>query len=258
MTFRYKQTQIHYSSSGAGEPLILLHGFLENKSMWELWIQKLSSTYSVFAIDLPGHGDTEPWGYIHKMEDYASMLLAFAKFQKLESFRLIGHSMGGYVALALAEMAPHRIKKLIMLNSSSLSDSEAKKIDRNRAISMVQKYPNAFVSMAVKHLFLPTLQEELSSEIETVILEAKRCPQQGIINTLKGMRDRKDRSAFLEPIASKCFLVLGQEDKIIPFEKTKQTAEEACVRVKVLSGGHMLHLEQPETVLKASMMFLKN
>ncbi|WP_019037369.1 alpha/beta fold hydrolase [Psychroflexus tropicus] len=265
MTFTYKQTKVHFTSSGEGEPIILLHGFLENSSMWKDLQQQLSETHSVFALDLPGHGNTEAIGYIHTMEEYAALVLAFADHQKMDNFSVIGHSMGGYVALALAEPNPHaclggsgseRIKKLILLNSSPLADSESKKKERNRAITMIQKHPEAFVRMAVKHLFLPEDQKRLSAEINLAISEAEQCSQQGIINTLKGMRDRKDRTEVLRQMLERSLIVLGEEDKVVNFEKTKAIAEKEGVPLKILPGGHMSHMEFPDMLLKTVQEFL--
>lgn len=259
MTFTYKQSKIHYTSFGRGEPIILLHGFLENSTMWKTLGEELSKTHSVYALDLPGHGKTEAIGYIHTMEDYASLVLAFADFFKLKSFSLIGHSMGGYVALALAEACSKhskKISKLVLLNSGPLPDSETKQKERNRAISVIQKYPEAFVSMAVKHLFLPKDQKRLSTEINTAIIAAKECSQQGIINTLKGMRDRKDRTEVLKHYSDKSLIILGKEDKVINFEMTKTFAKQANMQLKVLPGGHMSYIEHPDLLLKTIQEFL--
>lgn len=256
MTFTYKQTKIHYTSSGEGEPIILLHGFLENTSMWKSLQVELSKTHRIYALDLPGHGKTEAIGYIHTMEDYAALVLAFADLKKLKTFSLIGHSMGGYVALAIAELHSEKIKKLILLNSTSLADSETKQKERNRAITMIQRYPDAFISMAVKHLFLPNDQKRLSSEIDTAVEEAKKCSQQGIINTLKGMRDRKDRTEVLVNLSDRSLLILGQEDSVINFEKTKNIAEQANIQLEILPGGHMSYIEQPDLLLEKIEEFL--
>jgi pimeloyl-ACP methyl ester carboxylesterase len=258
MTFTYKQTKVQFTSKGDGEPIILLHGFLENSSMWNTLQEELSKTHKVFVLDLPGHDNTEAMGYIHTMEAFANLVLAFADFQKLKTFSLLGHSMGGYVALAIAELASEKIEKLILLNSSSLADSEAKKKERNRAIKMIQKYPEAFISMAVKHLFLPEDQKRLSAEIDTAIIEAKKCSQQGIINTLKGMRDRKDRTEVLHRTSEKSLILLGQEDKVIDFENTKALAEKVEVQVEILPGGHMSYIEHPELVRKLVCEFLSS
>ena len=224
--------------------------------MWKSLQMEFSKTHSVYALDLPGHGHTKAVGYIHTMEDYAALVLAFAEDRKLKSFSLISHSMGGYVALALAELHPEKIKKLILLNSSPLADSEVKQKERDRAIIMIQDHPEVFVRMAVKHLFLPEDQKRLSSEIDTAIREAKTCSQQGIINTLKGMRDRKDRTEVLNNLSTNSFIILGEDDKVINFEKTKHLAKEAGVELEILPGGHMLYIEHPDLLLRTVQEFL--
>jgi len=270
MTFTYKQTSIHYSSIGVGEPLILIHGFLENKNMWTTLQSGLSKNYRVLAIDLPGHGETEAIGYIHTMEDYAEILLALIQFENLQQVSLIGHSMGGYVALALAESLLERsvlsaqetqascekIDKILLLNSTPLADSDIRKQERNRAIGMIQKYPQAFVTMAVKHLFLTQDQDRFASEIDTAILEAKHCSQKGIINTLKGLRDRKERIEVLKKMHDKSLIILGALDGIIDFDRTKAIAQATRTRLEVLPGGHMSYIEHPEVLLSTLKEFL--
>ena len=270
MNFTYKQTPIHYSSTGAGEPLILIHGFLENKNMWATLQGELSKNYRVLAVDLPGHGETEAIGYIHTMEDYAEILLALIQFENLQKVSLIGHSMGGYVALALAELClgqaslqtqdtqagSEQINKILLLNSTPLADSEIRKQERNRAIAMIQKYPQAFVTMAIKHLFLPQDQDRFSSEINTAILEARYCSQKGIINTLKGLRDRKERVDVLKKVNAKSLIVLGALDGVIEVDATKAVANATRTKVEVLPGGHMSYIEHPDVLLNTLKKFL--
>jgi pimeloyl-ACP methyl ester carboxylesterase len=260
MTFTYKQTSIHYSSIGVGEPLILIHGFLENKNMWTTLQSGLSKNYRVLAIDLPGHGETEAIGYIHTMEDYAEILLALIQFENLQQVSLIGHSMGGYVALALADSSFGRvsgkINKLLLLNSTPLADSDIRKQERNRAIAMIQTYPQAFVAMAVKHLFLPQDQDRFSSEIDIAILEAKHCSQKGIINTLKGLRDRKERIEVLKRMHDKSLIILGALDGVIDVDATRAVAQATHTRFEVLPGGHMSYIEHPEVLLSTLKEFL--
>jgi pimeloyl-ACP methyl ester carboxylesterase len=270
MNFTYKQTPIYYSCIGAGEPLILIHGFLENKNMWATLQGELSKNYRVLAIDLPGHGETEAIGHIHTMEDYAELLLALIQFENIQKVSLIGHSMGGYVALALAELCLQRanlgnqstqasseeINKILLLNSTPLADSKIRKQERNRAIGMIQKYPQAFVTMAVKHLFLPQDQDRFSSEIDTAILEAKSCSQKGIINTLKGLRDRKERIDVLKKMNSRCLIILGALDKLIDIDTTKAVAQATRTKVEILPGGHMSYIEHPNKLLHTFEKFL--
>lgn len=256
MTFSYKQSKIHYSAEGEGENLILVHGFLENKNMWKNLILEFSKTHRVFTIDLPGHGDTNAIGYIHTMKMYAEIIQNLMAVENINKASMIGHSMGGYAALAFAELFPEKLKKLILLNSTSAPDTEMRQQDRNRAIKMIQKFPEAFVNMAVKNLFLPKNQKRFETEINLAISEAKKCSQQGIINTLKGLRDRKDRSSVLKEINEKTLIILGEDDQVIDIEKTNEIAESNQIEVKILFGGHMSHIEHPDVLKSLCLDFL--
>jgi len=102
-TFQYKNISISYAVSGKGSAVVLLHGFLENKTMWHKIKKVLSKKYKVVSIDLLGHGKTESLGYVHTMEDQAEMIKAVLNHLKLRKYVLIGHSMGGYISLAFAK-----------------------------------------------------------------------------------------------------------------------------------------------------------
>src|SRR6218665_1340441 len=93
----FKNTKISYSDIGKGTAVVLLHGFLENQTMWQDFVPELSKKYRVITIDLLGHGETECLGYVHNMEDNAGMVQAVLSELRLRKSIFIGHSMGGYV-----------------------------------------------------------------------------------------------------------------------------------------------------------------
>ena len=113
----YKNIEISYTSHGKGSVVVLLHGFLENKSMWNTIIPILLKKNRVITIDLLGHGNSGNLGYLHTMENQAQMVKAVLNHLKLRRFIIIGHSLGGYIALALAELYPENIKKLCLMNA---------------------------------------------------------------------------------------------------------------------------------------------
>ena len=131
-SFNYKNTNITYNDSGKGNAVFLLHGFLENATMWNDLITHLEKRYRVIAVNLLGHGTSECYGYVHTMEDQADMLFALVTELRLRKISLIGHSMGGYVALAFAELYPDNIRSMILLNSSAQPDTAERKINRDR------------------------------------------------------------------------------------------------------------------------------
>ncbi|MDX5427885.1 MAG: alpha/beta fold hydrolase, partial [Bacteroidota bacterium] len=93
----FKGIDIHFSEKGAGRALVLLHGFLENRTMWDSLTGTLSKRFRVVAIDLPGHGQTPCLGYVHTMEEMADAVKAVLDHLGLRRYVMVGHSMGGYV-----------------------------------------------------------------------------------------------------------------------------------------------------------------
>ena len=106
---QYKNITIDYTATGKGTAVVLLHGFLENQTMWQYLAPVLATKYRVITIDLLGHGNTDCLGYVHTMEDQADMVHHVLHELKIRKSVLIGHSMGGYVALAFAELYPDNV-----------------------------------------------------------------------------------------------------------------------------------------------------
>ena len=150
-TIQYKNTKISFSETGKGTAVVLLHGFLENQTMWNDYIPEFSKKYRVITIDLLGHGQTECMGYVHTMEDMADAVHAvLARNSESAKPFFVGHSMGGYVALAFAELYPDNVKGLVLLNSTSRADSDERKANRDRAITAVkQRLFETFIRMSI-------------------------------------------------------------------------------------------------------------
>lgn len=132
-TLLHKNTTVSFTDQGKGTAIVLLHGFLENQSMWTEFIPELTKKHRVITIDLLGHGQTESLGYVHSMEDNADMVHEVLSELRIRKAVLIGHSMGGYIALAFAELYPDTLKGLVLLNSTSRADSEERKTNRHRS-----------------------------------------------------------------------------------------------------------------------------
>ena len=128
--FNFKNTKISYTDSGEGNTLILLHGFLENKKMWQHFTPALAKNNRVVTVDLLGHGQSDCLGYVHTMELQAEMVFALLAHLNIKKVSSVGHSMGGYVALAFAEMYPDAIQNLVLLNSTPAADSVERQIGR--------------------------------------------------------------------------------------------------------------------------------
>lgn len=253
----YKNTKISFTDDGKGTAVVLLHGFLENKTMWDKYVSALSKNHRIITIDLLGHGETECLGYVHTMEDQADMIFAVLISLRIRKIVLVGHSMGGYVALAFAELYPDYVKGLFLLNSSSRADSDERKINRDRAIKAVKQNHTNFVRISISNLFSEDNREVLAKEIEKVKLQALKTPLQGIVASLEGMKIRKDREVLLHFAPYPIQLVLGEKDGVLIYDDTIDQIEGTKVELTTFPDGHMSHIENEKELKIVLLEFLK-
>ncbi|MDO4727959.1 MAG: alpha/beta hydrolase [Bacteroidota bacterium] len=253
----YKGAQIHYTDKGKGTAVVLLHGFLENLQMWHFFVEKFSQRYRVLTIDLLGHGKSENIGYIHTMEEQADMVYSVLNENRIRKAIFVGHSMGGYVALALAEFYPDMVKKMVLLNSTSQADSLERKLNRERAIEAVKQNYQLFVQMAIGNLFSEQNKQRLQLEIEEVKKQALQTPLQGIVAALEGMKIRKSREVLLHFAPFQILLVLGKDDPVLNYIQAKEQVDGTSNQLVTLEGGHMSHLENTEELLQILQKFFK-
>ncbi|MBF4466001.1 alpha/beta fold hydrolase [Flavobacterium sp. LC2016-12] len=242
----YKNTKISYTDSGEGNAIVLLHGFLENKKMWQEYVIFFSKQYHVITIDLLGHGQSDCLGYVHTMEENANAVQEVLTSLKIEKAIILGHSMGGYVGLAFAELYPKNIQKLVLLNSTSKEDSVEKKLNRTRAIKAVKQNYVSFVSLAIANLFSENNRIRLVDEIEKVKEQALKTSLQGIVASLEGMKIRKDREALLHENRFPVLLILGKKDPVLNYEDSLSQIEDTTVELVSFDDGHMSQIENKE------------
>ena len=257
-THHFKNTTISFTDQGKGMAVVLLHGFLENKQMWNAFIPELSKRNRVIAIDLLGHGATECLGYIHTMEDQADMVQSVLQELKIRKTVLIGHSMGGYIGLAFAELYAENVKGIMLLNSTSKADSEERKINRDRAIVAVKQNYSNFIRMSIANLFSESNRERLTEVIEQVKIEALKTPLQGIVASLEGMKIRKDREIILHFASYPIQLVLGKKDGVLIYEDNLDQIEGTKVQLTTFEDGHMSHIENQTELLALLLQFLRS
>lgn len=256
MSVFYKQTAVYFEVFGEGETLVLLHGFLEDSSIWKPFIPEFSKKHQVVVIDLFGHGRTGKVDEIHTMEEMAQavseVLVSLGKY----SATIMGHSLGGYVALAFTELFPEKTNSVILLNSTSEADSEARKKERDRSINLVEQNKNVFIRMAIGNLFTPSSREIFQKEVEKLILNAQKLPAENIVASIKGMKIRKDRSNILKSFERRKVWFAGKNDPIISFNDSTKSAEMSDCQLIPLSGSHMGFLEDRERVLAETINIL--
>lgn len=258
-TSTFKGVQVAFSDSGKGRVLVLLHGFLGAKELWNSTISSLSRTYRVIAIDLPGHGATPCIGYAHNMELMAKCVKAVMDQLKLKRYVIIGHSMGGYVALAFADLFPDHLRGLGLYHSTAYPDSEEKKENRLRAIEVVKANRKVYTTQTIRSLFAQKNLKYLKEEIKFANSFASRMSKQGIIAALYGMRDRKGRDLILGLVEYPILMVIGEHDAVLPYAQLLEQAE--AIKNKHLlfleHDGHFGFLESPRESNKAIRKFLR-
>lgn len=254
---QFKNTQISYSDVGKGTAIVLLHGFLENKTMWDFYIPEFAKKNRVITIDLLGHGESECLGYVNSMEDHADAVYAVLSELRIRKAFFVGHSMGGYVALAFAELYPEYIKGIALLNSTAKADNEERKINRDRAVKAVKQSFVNFISLSIANLFSENNRERLALEIDKVKKEALKTPLQGIVASLEGMKIRTDREHILHLSTFPILMVLGEKDPVLPYHETSKQIEQTKVELITYADGHMSYIENQENLLKVLIAFFK-
>lgn len=257
LTLNYKNISVSYTDTGKGTAIVLLHGFLENQAMWDFFVGEYAKKYRVITIDLLGHGATGCLGYVHSMEDQADMVQAVLAELRIRKAIFMGHSMGGYVALAFAELYPDVVKGLVLQNSTALADSDERKANRDRAVVAVKQSATNFVRMSIANLFSEENREKFAPEIEQLKADAVKTPVQGIVAALEGMKVRKDREVLLHFTPYPIMLVLGQKDQSLVYAEHAPQAEGTAVKLITYPYGHMAHIENRDALLKETLGFFK-
>ena len=255
--FYYKNADIHFTSHGKGRVVVLLHGFLENLTMWDEIIPELALKNRVIAIDLLGHGKSENIGYIHSMEDQALMVKAVLDSLNLRKYVLIGHSMGGYVCLSFAKLFGENVKGLCLMNSTPLEDSSEKKINRDRAIQAVKQNYKTFIRMSIPNLLAPYHLTKFKTDIDLIVEQALQMQPQGIIASLEGMKLRKNKVAVLKKLNTPTQLIIGQNDSAIDVNATIESIENTATEIIIFPDGHMSQLENKSALTETLQLFIK-
>lgn len=240
---------IAYSTQGKGPAIVLLHGFCEDSTIWSDFQTALAeSGFQVVCVDLPGFGGSEPVP-VASIEQYAEAVAAVIDALELRSFVLIGHSMGGYTALAFAEKYPGRLAGLGLFHSHPYADSESKKEGRRKNIQFIENQGHImFVKQLIPVLFAPAFAASNSYLIGKLVHTASAYPPAGIIGGLEAMIARPDRSHVLKTSACPVLFIVGEEDQAIPAEQSlSQMVLSPTASVHILEKtGHMGMLEAPK------------
>ena len=254
----FRGGSISFEEQGKGSAVVLLHGFLESKDIWKEYSDKLKNHYRVISIDLPGHGHTSNFGYSHSMEMMADCVQAVLKSLKIKKFHVIGHSLGGYVAMALGDKFPDKIKGICLFHSTVSDDSPQKVKEREKLIRLVERNKDLFINEAVPNLF-NTKDKPYKTAISSIKKIARKTSVQGIVAALEGMKIRENRELILKFAPYPILYLIGKYDNIIPYQKliSESAISENAQFVLLEQTGHMGFIEEPEKCLNAIRVFLR-
>lgn len=256
----FKDSTIRYKSEGAGTPLVLLHGYLESLNIWNKLAAELSKEFRVVSIDLPGHGHSGIIANVHTMEIMAEGVNVVLNKLEINKCILIGHSMGGYVTMAFADLFPGRLYGCSLFHSTPFADTEEKKQNRDREIELVNQGKKELIfNTNIPKAFADDNLNRLKSEVERAIQIARNTADKGIRAVLEGMKLRKDRSEILINSNIPVLLILGKKDNYISFDAImKKIVLNDKGEIFILeNSGHMGFIEETEESLAAVTSFVR-
>ena len=249
----YNGGKVYYSDKGAGEPVILLHGYLETSEIWAGFADRLSKKFRVISVDLPGHGLSKVYSENHSMEFMAGALKSLMENLHLSEAFITGHSLGGYVALAFLEFYPGMLSGYCLFHSHPFADRPETVLKREREIKVVRAakkyllYPDNISQMyATRNL------EKFAGELKRSKDIAAGIRDEGIIAVLNGMMNRPSRLKVMEEGRVPCLWILGRLDNYIACEDViSKVRLPSNARLEILeNSGHMGFIEEQDLSVK--------
>lgn len=252
--FTYNNTEIFYSVEGEGKPVIFLHGFAETSFVWHCQSTYLKKFCKVIVPDLPGYGKSSILPINPKnirIDDYADCINALIENEKINKCIIIGHSMGGYIALSIAEKYPGKIDALGFVHSTAFADSEEKKQMRLKGIETIEKYgAYSFVKNTTPNLFTSRFKKENTEEVDELIKLSKTYTKESLQQCYYAMMNRPDRTSVLKNNKFTVLFLIGKEDAAVPVSDIlKQVSVPDISYIHILNNvGHMGMWEAADNV----------
>jgi pimeloyl-ACP methyl ester carboxylesterase len=245
-------------------PVVLLHGFGEDSRIWEGQVDALQSVCRLYVPDIPGSGlstvNADALDAIGSLDAIADTIIDFLQHVVGEPAILLGHSMGGYLALAIAEQQPALLCGLGLVHSTAFADSEEKKETRRKAIDFITRYGSrAFLETAIPGLFGSAFAQTNLAEIDALVNRSEQFAPETLVSYYRAMLSRPNRTQVLKGSAWPVLFVIGTEDKTAPMtDVLQQTHLPETSVVHVLENtGHMGMLEQPDQLNKILADFVR-
>jgi pimeloyl-ACP methyl ester carboxylesterase len=248
-----------YDESGSGKPpLLLLHAFPLDRTMWEPQLTGLANAARVIALDLPGFGESSPNNF--SIEGAADVVAEFIAACEIRKAVVCGLSMGGYIALAFARKHPNLLSGLILADTKAGVDDSNTKENRSKSIALVNEKGTAalFETMAPKVLS-PQTHTAKPDVVACVKAIAAKQPPASVAAALAALRDRPDGNPGLKAIAVPTLVIVGEHDAVTPpLAAANLSAQIAGSKLAhIPTAGHLSNVECPDVFNAAVREFLK-
>ena len=242
----YKGSKIFYEITGNKKAVvILLHGFAETGSVWIYQTKYLQEHFTVIVPDLPGCGKSDELNIEPSkttIEDYADSIFAIIKNENIKHCIILGHSMGGYITLAIAEHHPEILSAFGFIHSTAFADSEEKKQNRLRGIEMIENYgTHSFLKNTTPNLFAQKFKDEHADEIDQLIEHGASFSKKSLQQCYYAMMNRRDRTEILKNSKIPVLFIAGKQDNTVSLNDIlKQMHLPEISYIHILNNvGHM-------------------
>jgi len=258
--FQYKSTNISYNIHGKGKAVVLIHGFAEDSEVWNEQVNFLQKNCQLIIPDLPGSGKS---GFLSEenavIEDYAKIINALLENEQINNCIMIGHSMGGYVTLAFADLFPGKLNGFGFVHSTAFADDEKKKEARAKGIKFIEEHGvYSFLKNTTPNLFAQKFKDEQPEKISELIEKGKLFTKEALIQYYRIMINRPDRTNVLTNSNVPVLFVIGTEDVAAPMQDLLQQVHLPKVSdIHIIKeAGHMSMLEKPLELNEKLLQFI--
>ena len=249
------------ASDGSGDAIVLLHGFPLTREIWNSQWPELAKTHRVVRPDLRGMGRSNYTDGPYLMETLAGDLAAILDGMSIDRATIVGHSLGGFVALAFARMYTERVERLALVCSRLAADSPEISGFRNDLADRLERENSieAAVENYVPKLFSDASLKENPEIVERVRAIARTNFPPGAAAMLRGMAQRSDSYDIAADLAMPVLIVAGAADKVVPLDEAQAMRDAfPAARLAVMErSGHLPMLEEPEALTEALAEFVK-
>ena len=215
----HRQRNLIYEVKGTGLPVMLVHGFTEDRGIWNALVNAFSEKYRWLIPDLPGSGASDFNKDLESIADFAEALNAIRREEQIRQMVLIGHSMGGYISLALAEKYPEILKGLGLFHSTAYEDKPEKKESRKKSMEFIRHHGSApYVRQSLPGLFSENFKNRHPEKIQEQIERYANFNPDSLVQYLDAMRNRKDKTRILKNMKEPVLFLMGEEDPAAPLQ----------------------------------------